>query len=109
MVRALIEVCDPFRLFSTNGGALVCHVVLLKKLHAAARAAGISPLPKFHTLRHSAAALMIALGAHPKVIQAQLGHANIGITLDTYGHLFPSLPEETAARMDNVFRAAASA
>jgi integrase len=91
------------RIFSTYEGGLVCHVVLLKRLKAAARSAGI-PAPRFHTLRHSAAALMIALGAHPKVIQAQLGHANISVTLDIYGHLFPSLAEETAARIDALVR-----
>ena len=25
----------------------------------------------------------------PKVVQERLGHANISMTLDTYGHLFP--------------------
>jgi integrase len=33
----------------------------------------------------------IAEGAHPKAIQARLGHASITMTLNTYGHLFPSL------------------
>lgn len=43
--------------------------------------------PTFHDLRHTAAALAIAAGAHPKAIQARLGHASIGVTMDTYGHL----------------------
>jgi hypothetical protein len=33
---------------------------------------------------------MIAQGAHPQYIQAQLGHASIQTTLDRYGHLSPS-------------------
>jgi integrase len=94
------------RIFSTDVGGLVCHVVLLKRLHSAARRAGIVPAPRFHDLRHSAAAIMIEQGAHPKLIQAQLGHANISITLDIYGHLFPSLAEEMAAKLDTVFRSA---
>lgn len=94
------------RIFSTEVGGLVCHVVLLKRLHSAARRAGIVPAPRFHDLRHSAAAIMIGQGAHPKLIQAQLGHANISITLDVYGHLFPSLAEEMAAKMDSIFRSA---
>jgi hypothetical protein len=42
----------------------------------------------FHDLRHTHAALLIAQGEHPKVIQERLGHASIKTTLDTYGHLF---------------------
>jgi len=47
-------------------------------------------------LRHTAAALAIAQGAHPKVIQSRLGHASITTTLDRYGHLFPNLDEALA-------------
>lgn len=43
--------------------------------------------PTFHDLRHTAVALAIAAGAHPKAIQARLGHASIGVTMNTYGHL----------------------
>jgi hypothetical protein len=35
------------------------------------------------------AALMVAVGAHPKYLQAQMGHSSIRVTLDLYGHLFP--------------------
>ena len=44
---------------------------------------------RFHDLRHGYASLLIAQGAHPKYIQAQLGHASIQTTLDRYGHLMP--------------------
>jgi integrase len=66
----------------------------------AIRAAGLEPAPVFHHLRHKAAAPAIASGAHPKAIQARLGHASITTTLDRYGHLFPSLDEELADRLD---------
>ena len=52
------------------------------------RRAGL-PKIRFHDLRHTYAALLIAAGAHPKYIQAQLGHASITTTLNTYGHLLP--------------------
>jgi integrase len=55
---------------------------------------------RFHDLRHSHAALLIANGAHPKVIQARLGHSSIKTTLDTYGHLFEGLDEAAAERLD---------
>jgi integrase len=46
--------------------------------------------------------LAIARGAHPKAIQARLGHASITTTLNLYGHLFPSLDVELAERLDDV-------
>lgn len=41
----------------------------------------------FHELRHSCASLMVKKGINYKVIQERLGHANVGITIDTYSHL----------------------
>ncbi|MEX2203747.1 MAG: tyrosine-type recombinase/integrase [Actinomycetota bacterium] len=72
----------------------------------AVRRAGLEPL-RFHDLRHTAAALAIASGAHPKAIQERLGHSTITVTLDRYGHLFPSLDEELAERLDVMARGAA--
>lgn len=40
-----------------------------------------------HSLRHTAASLMISSGAHIKTIQRQLGHKSAAMTLDQYGHL----------------------
>ena len=59
----------------------------------------------FHDLRHSHAAILIAQGEHPKVIQERLGHASIKTTLDTYGHLFDGLDEAAADRLDATWRA----
>jgi integrase len=55
---------------------------------------------RFHDLRHTHAALLIAQGEHPKVIQNRLGHASIRTTLDTYGHLFDGLDEGVADRLE---------
>lgn len=46
---------------------------------------------RWHDLRHTAVALAIANGAHPKAIQERMGHSSVTVTLDRYGHLFPSL------------------
>jgi len=73
-------------------------------LPAVARAE-LSPL-RFHDLRHTHAALLIAGGAHPKAVQARLGHASITTTLNTYGHLFPSLDEQLTEELERVFREA---
>jgi integrase len=61
---------------------------------------------RLHDLRHTCASLLIAQGASVKAVQAQLGHATASITLDTYGHLFPS---ELAALADRLEQARAAA
>jgi integrase len=60
----------------------------------------------FHDLRHSHAALLVAQGEHPKVMQERLGHASIKTTLDTYGHLFEGLDEAATDRLDATYAAA---
>ena len=53
-----------------------------------------------HSLRHTHASLMLREGVSPKVVQERLGHANIGITMDTYSHVMPGLQEAAAERFD---------
>jgi hypothetical protein len=62
-----------------------------------------------HELRHTAASLMIASGAHVKTVQRQLGHKSATMTLDLYGHLFPDDLDDVAARMSVGLRAARTA
>jgi integrase len=59
-------------------------------------------LIRFHDLRHTYASLLIAQGAHPKYIQAQLGHASIQTTLDRYGHLMPDAHAAEARKLDRL-------
>jgi integrase len=66
--------------------------------------AGIDGL-RWHDLRHTAVALAIAQGAHPKAIQARLGHSSVQVTLDRYGHLFPELDAAIADGLEGTFRA----
>lgn len=58
---------------------------------------GLTP----HDLRHTAVALAIADGAHPKAIQGRMGHSSIIVTLDRYGHLFPEMDAELGQRLDD--------
>lgn len=66
----------------------------------ALRRAGLDPSTRIHDLRHTAVALAIKAGAHPKAIQVRMGHASINVTLDRYGHLFPEMDETLAAGLD---------
>jgi integrase len=72
----------------------------------AKRRAGIDGRLRFHDLRHTAVALAIAQGAHPKAIQARMGHSSVQMTLDRYGHLFPELDERVAQGLDETYRSA---
>jgi integrase len=65
------------------------------------RRAGL-PAIRFHDLRHSFAALLIAQGEHPKLIQEQLGHASITVTLDRYGHLLDQSVGDASNRLEAV-------
>lgn len=62
------------------------------------------PRMRFHDLRHSAATLMLAEGVPPRVIMETLGHSNIGMTMNLYAHVVPSLQRDAADRMDEVLR-----
>lgn len=62
----------------------------------------IPPMP-FHDLRHSAAAILIGMGIHPKVIQEFMGHSDIAVTMNVYWHLFPTLGEGVAQQWDQAF------
>lgn len=68
-----------------------------------ALAAADLPDVRFHDLRHSHASILISQGTHPKVIASRLGHSKIGVTMDTYGHLFDGLDEGAADVLDSVF------
>jgi hypothetical protein len=48
---------------------------------------------------------MLLKGVHPKVVSERLGHASIGITLDVYSHVLPTLQAEAARAIDELFGA----
>lgn len=62
--------------------------------------AGLDRDTRIHDLRHTAIALAIASGAHPKTIQQWAGHSNFGVTMDRYGHLFPGHDDGLAEGLD---------
>ena len=61
---------------------------------------------RFHDLRHTHATQLLKAGVHPKVVSERLGHASIGITLDTYSHVMPGMQEEAAEKIDAGLREA---
>jgi integrase len=97
---------DDYVFTAPRGGPLRRDLLLKRYLRPAAEAAGLPAGLRVHDLRHSSVSLLIELGAHPKVIQERLGHSSITVTMDAYGHLFPSLAEALTERLDGVLREA---
>ena len=52
------------------------------------------PHAGLHTLRHSAASVMITGGVPLKVVSEILGHSSIAITGDIYGHVSPDVARQ---------------
>jgi site-specific recombinase XerD len=42
---------------------------------------------------------MLSHGVHPKVVSEMLGHSSVGITLDLYSHVTPTLQREAAEKI----------
>jgi integrase len=73
------------------------------------RVAALLGLPDnftFHCLRHTAVALLIKAGAHPKMIQEICRHKSIETTMDLYGHLFEGMHREAMNLLDRAFEKA---
>ena len=67
--------------------------------------AGLDTGLRMHDLRHTAIAIWIQSGAHPKLIADMAGHSSIMVTMDRYGHLFPAMHEEVAVKVDEIRKA----
>ncbi len=58
---------------------------------------------RIHDLRHTGASILINQGLHPKIVQQHLGHSSIVVTMDRYGHLYPSDNERVQDALDAAF------
>lgn len=61
--------------------------------------AGVKKI-RVHDLRHSHVAYLIHEGVAPLVIKDRLGHKDIQITLNTYGHLYPNEQKNLASMLN---------
>jgi len=61
------------------------------------------PHVRFHDLRHAHATFMLMQGVHPKIVSERLGHSSVGITLDTYSHVLPTMQTEAVRAFDELF------
>jgi integrase len=61
------------------------------------------PRRTFHGLRHSTASILLREGVDLFTVKEVLGHSQIALTADTYGHLTQKLSDEAARRMGQAF------
>ena len=59
---------------------------------------------RLHDLRHTSASLLIAQGVRAKIISERLGHSDIRITMDTYGHALRSADQAAADTLESLFQ-----
>jgi len=71
----------------------------LRALKVAAGKAGLPATVGLHTLRHSAASVMLMNGVPLKVVSEILGHSSIAITGDIYGHVAPEVASSALATL----------
>jgi integrase len=72
-------------IFPNQRGKYVAHDNLVKRQFAPLR-----PGFNWHGLRHFAVSCWVEAGLSPKTVQTFAGHASLQVTMDRYGHLFPS-------------------
>ena len=86
------------RLYKPQGNDRLFQVVAEAVQHKMKRHIEKAELKKIrvHDLRHSHVAYLIHQGIQPLIIKERLGHRDIKITLNTYGHLYPSAQKAVA-------------
>lgn len=57
-----------------------------------------------HGLRHTHATMLLKQGVPAKIVSERLGHASVGITLDTYSHVLPDMQDTAADAMEAIMR-----
>lgn len=74
-----------------------------REFRRALTAIGLSPkIYTLYSLRHSAATLSLASGADIKTVARKLGHKNVTLILETYGHVLDSMKEDALHRLSEV-------
>jgi integrase len=65
--------------------------------------------PRFYDLRRTRATLLIAAGAHAKLVQEGLGHSSMTTTINLCGHVLPSTEAALSMRSTRSTRSATGA
>ena len=84
-----------------NGRPLDGHNISQREFKKLLSLAGL-PDMRFHDLRHTNATLLLEAGVPAKVVSERLGHSGIGITLDIYSHVLPTMQEQAASKLEEM-------
>lgn len=93
-------------LFPSPSGKPVRHNLFYKRVFKPAVRASLPehlhPL-RWHDLRHTCAALSLAVAPNLHVVKERLGHDDIRTTVNIYGHLLPSVDAALADGLDGLY------
>ena len=78
--------CHDRYIFTSNDGLPLRRTNFRRRHWLPAVGNSVGEPCRFHDLRHTHFALLIAQGEHPKTIAARLGHTSVRTVLDVYGH-----------------------
>lgn len=73
---------------------------LQKKLKSQIEKSNVREI-RVHDLRHSHVAFLINEGVQPLLIKERLGHKDIKVTMNTYGHLYPNQQKAVADLLES--------
>jgi integrase len=90
---------DSGLVFTSELGTPVHPRNLFRAFKRAIAAAGVPDI-RFHDLRHTHATLLFQADVHPKIVSERLGHATIGLTIDTYSHTLPGMQSDAMDKLD---------
>lgn len=93
---------DAGLVFTTSKGTMIEPRNLNRFLDEAIARTGLRRI-RFHDLRHTCASLLLAQGVSPRVVMEVLGHSQMSMTTDLYGHVMPSSLRSAADALDGVF------
>jgi len=93
---------DHDLVFCANNGNRIFPSNLTKAFQRDIQRSGL-PRIRFHDMRHTHATLLIQQNVNVKVVSERLGHSKISMTLDTYSHVLPSMQQEAADKVNEMF------
>ena len=91
---------DERIVFTTPIGTPIDHSADARAFKALLKKAKVRPT-RLHDLRHTAATLLLAQGVPARIVMELLGHSQIGLTLNTYSHVSPTMLGEAASSMES--------
>jgi integrase len=92
---------DDELVFVREDGSLLRPDWVTRTFQRTAAAQGLEPIGP-HGLRHTWATLALEAGVQAKVVSERLGHSNVGMTLDRYSHVLPTLQEDAAETVGQI-------